>query len=172
MSSQRRGSKAYQDEETLYRLYWDEGLSVSNIAGRMNTANSTILYWMDRHGIPRREQAEATRAVMRENYNIDAASEARRVEYASYIVSEGYEIWKDQISGEQVRIHQLLAIADGADPHEVFADETNCHHSTHHSRDNRPGVVEVMTRSEHMAYHMNQDIPEWKRELEAVEANQ
>jgi transcriptional regulator with XRE-family HTH domain len=62
--------------------------------------------------------------------------------------SHGYP--RLNIAGETVMIHDLVAIAEGADPHRVFADETcSVHHINHHKIDNRPENLEILDRREH-----------------------
>jgi len=52
-------SEPYTDPETLASLYWKEGLSLRQIADRLNTSNATVERWMDRHGIPTRDKSES-----------------------------------------------------------------------------------------------------------------
>jgi transposase len=47
----------WRDEETLRRLYHNEGLSQREIAERLNCGISTVPKWMDRHGIETRSIA-------------------------------------------------------------------------------------------------------------------
>jgi len=56
------------------------------------------------------------------------------------------------------RVHQLLAIADGFDPEDVFSDNTVIHHKNEIKWDNRVENIEMMTNSEHTKYHaVNRD---------------
>ncbi|ELZ06783.1 hypothetical protein [Natrialba aegyptia] len=149
MSSTAQKSTSYRDEETLRRLYVEKGLTTYEIADELECSQYTIRTWMERHGIDRRRRG-------RHN----------RVEYATYEITTGnYELWKDQICEESIYVHQLLAIADGADPYDVFDDSMVCHHRSDHPRDNRPGNIEVMDWGEHSSHHCRQEIPECKREL-------
>lgn len=77
---------------------------------------------------------------------------------------EGYELWNHSYKNERevVRVHQLLAIADGCDPHDVFDDDTVIHHgnnknprlpSTSIPWANWQGNVKVMERGEHISHH-------------------
>lgn len=43
-------------EEILRRMYWDEGLSANEIGKKINKNSSTIILWMKRLGIERREK--------------------------------------------------------------------------------------------------------------------
>lgn len=49
---------------------------------------------------------------------------------------------------EQFAEYQLVAIADGADPHEVF-DGAHVHHINGCQHDNRPENLAVLTAQEH-----------------------
>ena len=152
MSSTSQASKPWHDGDRLERLYWLDGLSINELAEKFECGPTTILYWMDQHGIPRRDHANATRR-------------ATRVERAWFGVdNRGYELWTDSISGEQVKVAQLLACVDH-DPHEVFREGTVVHHSTGHRRDNRPGQLEVMENDDHVRYHSRKDVPECKQRL-------
>jgi DNA-binding transcriptional regulator YiaG len=42
---------AYKDEETLRRLYVDEGLSQPQIAWQLDCSVKQVSYWMDKHGL-------------------------------------------------------------------------------------------------------------------------
>lgn len=150
MSKAGQSSKPWQDADTLHRLYWVEGLSLADIGENFGREPNTILYWMEKNGVKRRDCSEAT-------------TQSLRVEYATrFIGQNGYERWSDWISGERFAVHQLLAIADGADPHEVFDEDTVTHHEFGHPLDNRRGNIEVMGRSEHNSHHRNKDVPECK----------
>jgi len=47
-------------------------------------------------------------------------------------------------------VHQLIAIANGADPHKVFGNrQYNIHHKNGFKFDNRPSNIEMLTASEH-----------------------
>ena len=45
----------YKDEETLRELYWDEGLSIGEVAERFGCARSTVHKYMEEYGIERRQ---------------------------------------------------------------------------------------------------------------------
>ena len=53
-------SEPWRDKATLRRLYEDEGMSTWEIADKMDVAPTTIQYWMDKHGIDRREPKNNT----------------------------------------------------------------------------------------------------------------
>jgi len=57
-------------------------------------------------------------------------------------------------NNEGVYLHQLSAIAGGADPYTVFDEDTEVHHKNTIKWDNRPSNVEVKNRMEHQAEHV------------------
>lgn len=136
----------WQDEETLRRLYHDEELSERRVADRLGCSKALVRNWMDKLGVERRDQAEALR-------------EAHRVEYAGYgITPKGYKRWHAYHEGDvdYVQVHQLAAIADGADPHDVFGDNRLvCHHVTGHKLINIPRMIDVIDTEDHTFLHMS-----------------
>lgn len=59
MANQYSDSQPYHDEETLRRLYHEEGLRTTDIAGKFDVSQSTISTWLDRHDIDTRSSAES-----------------------------------------------------------------------------------------------------------------
>jgi hypothetical protein len=147
----------WRDEERLRRMYWEEEMSSQDIADELGCSYGAVLRWMDKHDIPRRDRLEASHL----SGCLEAAREARRVDWVPYTISNGYEIWRDSATGNEISVHQLLAIANGADPHDVFRDGMVAHHRSGHRRDNRPENIEVMERGEHTLTHMES---EWVEE--------
>lgn len=147
----------WRDEDTLQRLYWEEEMTTTEIGDELGCSSGSVLRWMEKHDIPRRSRYEASRLAG----CLEAAREARRVDWVPYTISKGYEIWRDSGTGNDVAVHQLLAIANGADPHEVFREGTVAHHRSSHRRDNRPENIEVMERGVHSRTH---GIDEWTEE--------
>jgi len=143
-------SEKYKDEETLRQLYWEEEKSLSDIGDMFDRSPATIHRWMSKNDVERRDDASG-------------AAMKRRVERASYhIDSTGYPAWSswDRNEGNiHVKVHQLLAIAYGADPSDVFSGRGGkvIHHKNEHKIDNRPENIELVTASEH--YHMHRTVP-------------
>jgi hypothetical protein len=50
--------KSYQDREWLEEQYWGRGLNTRQIGELVGFSRKTITYWMNKHGIPRRESSE------------------------------------------------------------------------------------------------------------------
>lgn len=80
--------------------------------------------------------------------------------HASYETRrDGYCRWRcyDPAAGTEavVYVHQLVAIADGADPYRVFAPETSVHHRDEVRWHNAAENVEVREHAEHFSHHMH-----------------
>lgn len=74
-----------------------------------------------------------------------------------YTTKSGYE--RTGAGQSEAAIHQLLVIAEGADPHKVFSDgDYNVHHKNHIPWDNRPENVELLTKAEHNSEHWDPDM--------------
>jgi len=128
---------AWKDKDRLRRLYWDEGLTLKEVADELGCEKTTVMNWMKRLDIERRLTPEDKPAY----YDTD---------------THGYERSKSKHNGHTycVWIHQLVAIADGADPHKVFSGgEYNVHHINGIPWDNRAKNVELITKSEHSRIH-------------------
>lgn len=128
---------AWKDEDRLRRLYWDEGMTLEEIADKLGCEKTTVMNWMKRLGVERQKTPEEKPAY----YDTD---------------TDGYERWKSKHNQRDYRVgvHQLLAIADGADPHKVFSGGAyNVHHKNGVPWDNRAENVELITKSEHSTHH-------------------
>jgi len=58
MAATMEGKEMKIDKETLYKLYWEEERSASEIARMLGVSPSTIIRWMKKHGLPRRNNSE------------------------------------------------------------------------------------------------------------------
>jgi len=144
---ERRGQREAQqsgglhtDESWLREQYHGEGRSLSDMGGEAGVTAATVLKYMRRYDIPRRSEAKH-----------------KKREPASYgAVGRGYVYSGSKHDGEQSRvwIHQLVAIADGADPHKVFSNgDYQCHHKNGVKWDNRPGNIDLLDGREHDELH-------------------
>lgn len=138
----------YRDPEVLRRLYWSEGLDIHQIAERYGVHQKTIWRWFEKYNIDRREASRA-------------GSTQRGTRYQKFtpygVDHQGYEVWSGSTAVDGFSttfVHQLLAVADGADPYKVYG---GCAYQIHHKNgvkwDNRPGNVELLTAKEHAAKH-------------------
>ncbi|WP_245626064.1 HNH endonuclease [Haloparvum sedimenti] len=144
---EREGRKArkdvpFRDEDTLRTLYWDEGMSIPEVADETGSSATTIRKWMDHYGIERRDHA-------------DAAASAVRVGYATFTTgSDGYEFWQSRTKDglKHLYVHRLLAVSE-------YGFDAVCGQVVHHKNevkwDNRAENIEVMDTREHTRLHQN-----------------
>lgn len=86
----------------------------------------------------------------------------------------GHLRWRHRAGGETnvVHVHQLVAIADGADPYKIFSGGTyHTHHDNEVRFDNRPENLEVRPAEDHNADRPEaaalgatnwSELPEWR----------
>jgi predicted DNA-binding protein YlxM (UPF0122 family) len=131
----------HTDAETLRRLYWDEGLSMPEIAERSDVKyHSTILHWMEKHGIERREK-------------VPASIEKRRVEYANLrLGKKGHPRWETKYDGgsDTLFVHRLIAVSEWG--YESVASN-DVHHKNGIPWDNRPENLKIVGHAEHTSIH-------------------
>lgn len=130
----------WQDYDTLYRLYWDDGLDQFGVADELGCSRRTIATWMDRLDVPTRNHSE------RENHQM--------VGVALHDMPGGYEAWTHSVDGTNhiVYVHRLLAVAEyGFDA----VAGNFVHHKNRQPFDNRPSNVVPMTASEHGGLHLH-----------------
>jgi len=140
---------AVNDPEVLEMLYWQENLSMWEIAQRLSVSETTVYRRMEEFGIDRRGIKEAVNNGNRLEQLAD---------YAAYTVKDGYPVWRGNNTSDGFSttfVHQLLLIAEGADPHKVYSKEYECHHKNEIKWDNRPDNLVLWTREKHSRYHAN-----------------
>ncbi len=139
----------YKLEDALREQYFEQGKTLKELEEEWGTHRGTIHYWMSQHGVERRQHV-ATR-VQRASFGLD---------------SSGYERAQSRIPGtrenDAVRLHQLVAIAEGADPEKVFSGgDYHCHHRNSVPWDNRHENIELLSREVHQRAHHRDD---WTQE--------
>ncbi len=138
-----KGDPEYRDPDVLEELYHGQELSTREIADRYDISYETVTYWMDKHGIDRRDRKEA-------------AERALSTGHVAYRTNHcGYEEWtnSDQ-SKNRMFVHRLLAIAEHGFDAVAGMD---VHHKNWIKWDNRTENIDVLDPSEHQRRHNQQE---------------
>ena len=124
----------HTNPETLSALYWEQDLSLGEIASRAGVAKSVIHYHMEKHDIKRRTPYTERPP----HFRTDA---------------DGYEELKHLFEGtlHRVLVHRLAAVA-------WFGFDAVAGNDVHHRNsvpwDNREANLEPLSRSEHGVVHV------------------
>lgn len=135
----------HRDADVLMHFYWDMEMSQKDVADELACNQRTVSKWLDKTDLGARDEGEMGRQ----------ATRVKRAKFGTHH-SDGHERWTARDPDgtiPTVGVHQLLAVADGADPHVVWADDTHVHHRTGVPWLNMPGMVEVLTPGEHKRTH-------------------
>lgn len=136
-------NKRYRDKEWLKQQHIHERRTMADIAEECGVTYATISRWLDRHGIEKKDYQHNKNTC---DFNLSGKSH-----------TEGYPNWTATGSKADVgylTVHRLVAIADGADPHDVFErNEYQVHHRNGFKCDNRPQNLEVVDSRTHGRHH-------------------
>jgi len=130
----------YKNKDWLRHQYWEEGFSISRIAGICNTCTATIRRWMKKFNIKRRTISEAIRGKnhpnwkggkirMRGEYILIYKPNHPRANCQSYVFKHrlvmekklGRYLTKDEI------VHHQNGIKDDNSPENLFLETRNTH---------------------------------------------
>jgi hypothetical protein len=129
--------KEYENRQTLHKMYVEEEMSQREIGKELGCSARTVgrkLY----------------------KYNIEARGPGGAgVSRAAYVhTKRGYVKAVCGKYDDSVYIHQLSAVAGGADPYFVFSDDVEVHHDNNIKWDNRMQNVEAKKRMKHQSEHI------------------
>jgi len=126
-------------KEKLQREYVEQGQSARQIANGEDYSRNHVQQSLEYHDIEIRSRQQA---IWKHHGEVCSYRTHRR---GHVVVGSG---------DDSVYVHQLIAIANGADPHDIFSGgSVQCHHKTHIPWDNRPDAIEVLDESNHHKRH-------------------
>lgn len=130
----------HTDRQWLAQQYHGKGRALADIGDECDVSAATVMKWMEKHNIPRRSSTQ---------HKLDEPADYTSLE-------RGYTRVSSKLDGEKSHafVHQLTAIANGADPHKVFSEgDYQCHHVNGVKWDNRPANIELLSRGDHDSLH-------------------
>ncbi|MFD1527317.1 MULTISPECIES: HNH endonuclease [Halobacteriales] len=132
----------WRDKELMEKLYVDEKMAANDIRKLFDCSISTVLKWLDEHGIEKRSIKEAKQL----NHGLHANFSTN---------PQGYEQWR---SGDNnLLVHRLLAVAKFGFEE---AGELHVHHENGLHWDNRPDNLELVSNEDHQKLHRKVKPPE------------
>lgn len=133
-----RDGAILSDEDELERLYWDEEMSVREIAEEAECCGKTVHNRLNEFGIKTRTST------------VDMPPRFTHTD--EDVVGLAYEIWRtySDETYHRVRVHRLVAVAEHG--FQAVAGSV-VHHKNSIPWDNRASNLEVMTHEEHATKH-------------------
>jgi len=133
--------KPWSDEETLKQLYYEDKMSTGEIAEELGCTDEVVRYWMEKHGLERRNLSEAS----------------KNLAPTFYTNKDGYEMVCNSNAMyencDEVRVHRLVALLDN-DMESV--SQKVVHHKNGIKWDNRPKNLELLSNDEHGMIHQEE----------------
>lgn len=137
--------KRYKDPDVLRALYWEEDMSFREIADRYGVHQKTVWRWFEKYNIDRHAPTGGRVEGQKSNKLAYGDDPSGYCKWSGTIDIDGFST---------TFVHQLLAVADGADPYKVYSGgEYHIHHKNGVKWDNRPENIEVVTPKEHAEKH-------------------
>lgn len=130
----------HTDPQTLEQLYWEEGLSISDIAELANRTENPVRHQMEKHDIPRRSDAEGGRL-------------KNDTGHPSIYIARGYWVAASTHNGEKdsVRLNRLLATLLVDELSEL--NDVVVHHKNEIKWCDTLDNIELKTPEGHMSHH-------------------
>jgi len=145
--------KNYRDQKWLRQEFVEKGRSTTEIADECDVSRHTIRNWVNKFNLPDELPIKCT-------FNLSGLS-----------MTSGYPTWSATGSGGAgyVYVHRLVAIANGANPYELFGDNNiQVHHRNGFKCDNRPSNLEVVDAQSHGRHHTPDTVKWTDDDLEFV----
>lgn len=162
-NKKRVDDKRVYEREFLEREYVEKEKSSRQIAKDVGCSKDVVLRQLKQHNIRIRDTSEATSLGMDKG------------RCGFHTSKRGYEkaTTRDPERAREVGIHQLVAIAEGANPHRLFtgskSDGNHAHHKNRIPWDNRPCNIKIMSNSEHQKEHMDEFTRDEKGRINGVD---
>ena len=117
----------YRDKEWLREKYHDERLSASDISDLCDCSKSTILRWLDRHDIDKRDKSEAAKIrAERHPHTLEAGAKALKeadVNAWELFDERGREAFRERLSQERTGEGNPMYGKTGSDHHNWEPDK-------------------------------------------------
>lgn len=147
--------KPYADADWLREEYVEKRRSMKDIGEECDVSPPVILKWLRRYDIETRGTHEERRRGPVSYYPADG--EVGDLPGPYMLVASSLTTDDGEREHFRAYVHQLLAIAEGAEPHDVFSDgEYNVHHDNGIRWDNRPENIEFLTGADHSRQHFEE----------------
>ena len=124
------------EREKLRRLYWDENMSIPQIADELDTAYRVVYGKMDRYGIETRSPGEGKRLRHQHDVQMYWAHGRLWIKIGEYGEDFAFPVARATAMAD----HSLEEL-DGMD----------VHHKNDHPADDRPSNLELLDHAEHSA---------------------
>ena len=144
--------REYTNRKWLHKQYVQEGRAMADIAEECDVSAAVILKWLRRFGIKTRD---STKHIRQQPIKVIPERGVVGELPGPYLKVQSSVTVDGEREHSYCYVHQLLAIAEGADPYKVFSNgEWQVHHKNRIKWDNRPENIEFTTREKHRSEHV------------------